>query len=252
MKENEQMDLSPAEEYFRAALQFAQFQLIQKELPPPEVCEGNELLDQRILRRMDALIRDGKRKAALKTGALTILKTLFVVLLISDLCVTAAFALSGAFREQVMKLFVTTHPAYSDVSFSDEGADLPQTALTSFSEYTVSWFPDDSFSVTEKTDTPLSKSVAYTSPKGVSVFLDVSSVDVSASINTEGMIQKNVRAAGIDLRVFHADGKSFVIWQEDNLCFILSSMGLSEAEAILAAVSVTAVDDPGTGAYGIP
>ncbi len=251
MLKNECADVSPAEEYFRATLRYAQFRLIQKEIPPQETGEKNDALDECVLRRIDSRFRELRRKTKRKKNAVSILKTVSVILLIANLCMTAAFAVSGVLRERILKLFVTTYPTHSDVEITDGSVDSQNTAPAAFPEYTVGWFPNNRFIVTEKYDTPDIKSITYTNGTGMFISLDVNSENALSSVNTEGMAEKAVRVGGKDLRVFHTDGKSFVIWQEGSLCFILSSMGLSEAEAVLAAVSVTAVDDPGTGAYGI-
>ena len=184
-------------------------------------------------------------------NTVAILKTIAIILMVVNLCATVAFALSGTLRERIMNLFVVTYTTHSNIEITGGSGNTPNTVSDVFPDYAASWFPNDRFTVTEKSSFPEFQNTTYSDGTGVLIFLDVNSESVVENVNTEGMTEKSVRIGGKDLRVFHSDGKSFIIWQEDSLYFILSAINMTETEAILVAVSVTAVDDPGTGAYGI-
>ena len=243
MSENERVDVSPAEEYFRAVLRFAQFRMIQKEISAQEANEESPGLDERVLRRIETRFREIHRKTKLKKNAESILKSAMIVLMIFSLCATAAFALSGALREQAMKLFVVTHPIHSDVYLAN-GNDSPVTFAESgeFPEYRVTWFPNERFTVSEQIVTPLLKSITYTSADGATVILDVSGEGVSAAVNTEGLEKKTVFIGGKEIIVFQSDQRGILIWEANDLCFVLKTMHLTEAEAILMALLVCPAD----------
>lgn len=233
-------DLSPSEAYFQAALQFAQYQLIQKEIPSQEECEESPALDSRILRMIDTQLRKRTRNPLNKRMAMKLLRTAAVALLILNLLLTTAFALNGDFRERVNRLFVRTYPTHSDIDMEGDPELIASTGTQAMlTDYALTWLPGDNCEIVERTGTLLTKSVTYASDDDVYIILDISGQSIAGTINTEGMESSLTHLNGEDLQVFHHENEYVIIWQEGECHFVLNAKNLTESEAILAALSVS-------------
>ncbi len=237
-------EISPEEAYFEAALQLAQLRLIEQEIPPEEECERNEALDERMIR----LIRDQTRRNQSFVNRKRIAKriglSLLVILLLLNIALTTSFATNAAFREQIFRLFVDTFPTHSHVeSAAGEEETLSGKSTVPVSEYSLTWLPDEGIIRTESYRSMTMSSAAYRSETGVSINLDACLETVGSSVNTEGMEPRVVTIGKDDLQVFHAGDKLILIWQNGEIHFIMETHGLTEAEAILTALSVSAVDE---------
>ena len=231
-------EVSPAEAYFQAALQLAQYRLIQQEIPSQDECEEDDELDQRILHMIDDQLRKRHRQTAVKTSVMNVIRTIVIVLLIGNLFVTTAFALSEGFRERVIQLFVTTYETHSSIELkTDDSAVEHREAYATVPEYRLSWLPNKEMFIAEQTYSPLACSVTYLSDDGSYITLDVHNGDMLYDADTEGMACSEVSIGNKKLQLFHDSNEYVLIWREDRLYFVLDAEGLTESEVTLAAMS---------------
>ncbi len=238
-------ELSPEEAYFQAALQLAQYKLIQKEIPSQNACEEeDEELDQRVMRM---IVRETGKQPNTKTWSSALRRTLKAVaaaVLILNLCAVTAFALSSDFRNRVFQLFVATYPDHSDIGINPVSPEYSEEQSSeSIPAYRLTWLPSDHYTIAEETASPAMYSITYLFENDAHIILDVCSADATGAINTENMDASSVTINGREIRVFRNDRESFLIWQENEVCFSMNTRNLTETEALLAMMSVSPAVD---------
>ncbi len=248
MTESNWAELSPEEEYFQAALQYAQYRLILREIPPEDECEGNEELDRRIVQMINDRMKKELTIETLKRNAAAVIKTTVIILLLLNLALTTAFAFSSEVRERVLQLFVETFPTHSHVELHDtQGGHDTNSPV---SEYMISWLPDESYSIFERQYNPSLSSVTYSSSNGSYVFLDAGNETAVGNVDTEGLAPSVISIRDMEFHVFTGENRTLLIWQEDSVFFVFDAWGMTKQEAILAAMSVCPLENTGTEETG--
>lgn len=233
-------NLSPNEAYFQAALQLAQFELLEEEIPSLEESEGNAELDQKILRLIDAQFKKLHRRQALKQNITKTIKTFVMVLLVLNLFVTVAYAINSEFRDSVYKLFVETLPTRTEVKLVNETTGAEISRPTDFiPKYRAFWFPDDSYRIVDAHDTLNDGYVTYKSDSGAQIYLNMCDEDGTISINTEGMEKTTRMVDGKEIQVFSKENEVYLVWYDlDENFFVLDAAGISLDDALRVALSV--------------
>ena len=240
MTENEWAELSPEEAYFQSALQYAQYRLILREIPPEEECEGSEELDRRVLRLIDERTKKQRTRKALKKGVAAFVRLTILIVLLLNLALTTVFAVSGEVREQVLNLFLLTKRDHTEIKVrpsSYRDSAMPNTTPQP-SDYRLCWLPGDEFKKTESVGGSRMNFTTYKSSHGSTITLDVYSSTSLVNLNTEGMAQKTVNMGEKEIVIFHQREHLCLIWSDAYYNFVLQTYGLTESEALSAAMSV--------------
>ena len=76
--------------------------------------------------------------------------------------------------------------------------------------------------------------------------MDVGNQTAVGNVDTEGMTPSTITIRDTEFHVFTEENRTLLIWQEDSAYFVFDAWGMTESEALLAALSVRPMEDPGT------
>lgn len=240
MKDCETMTLSPEEAYFQASISLALYRMIQSEIPKENEGEEDRKLDERIMQTIRHGITANRLNNAVTTGLIGFLKGLAVAVILVCLCFTSAFAISAKFRDMIYRFCVSTYVDHSEVSLSHEtgNEDVSPAHTADTPAYKISWLPGEDFAVLYRRKSSDVFSTAYQAGIDKSIFLDAFSENCITNIDTEGMTRSMLSLAGRNYEVFRNDSRLVLVWNEGRYYFALTAENITEAEAIVCAMSV--------------
>ena len=240
MKDCETISLSPEEAYFQAAISLALYRMIQNEIPSEDEGEEDRELDERVMHTIRHGVSSNRLGNTVRAGLIGFVKGLAIVLILVCLCFTSAFAISSDFRDLVYHFCVSTYSDHSEVSLSHETgneAGLPETTAE-IPAFCVSWLPGEDFAVIYRQRTSGIFSTAYQAGNNKSIFLDAYSENCITNIDTEGMTRTTLSLTGKNYELFRKDNRFVLVWHEGQYYLALTAESISEAEAIVCAMSV--------------
>ena len=234
--------LTPDEAYSQAAIRLALYRLTEMEIPQEEKnAEAAEPLtdfDRKMIGRIREFFKGSHQRQKIREIVNHTLITVAVIVLLMNLTVVTACAFSSEFRQKAMRLLVTVEETHSQIKTDYSGETQPQAMMADIESYRLRWFPNDLFSETDEHNGGRSFRITYQDPHGLKVVLYVFAYTARTSLDTEGMEHSIACMADKEIDVFRNDPRISLVWQGDNVYFILDTYGMTESEAIAMAMSV--------------